>query len=89
MLTSIIAFLSQSWFGQIIGLVITWWANRKAAQDAANSAEGAAETAHQNDGAQSVNDRTSSDAQNQALDDLEKQLDTTPPVVIEKPTGGK
>lgn len=82
MLATIIAWLSQSWFGQIVGLVISWFAARKAAQDNADSAQQSAENEHQNDGAQSVADKTSADAQNAALDKLEQQLDNPTPVVV-------
>lgn len=70
-----------------INLVVGWFQARAAAQTAADSAETTAMTQHQNDGAQSVSDKDSSDAQNAALDQLEKQIDNPIPIVITKPGG--
>lgn len=96
MLASIIAWLSQSWFGSIVGFVVSWVQQRIASQNAANSAEQAAEGQHQTDGAQSVADQGSSDAQNAALDGLAQQLDnpvqavvTPPPPTPPSSNGGK
>lgn len=67
-----------------INLVVGWFQARSAAQDAANTAETTAMTQHQNDGAQSVSDKDSSDAQNAAIDQLENQIDNPIPIVIIK-----
>jgi hypothetical protein len=67
-----------------INLVIGWFQARSKAQDDANSAEEKAIVNHQNDGAQSVEDKNSADAQNQSLDDLKKQLDNPIPIIVEK-----
>lgn len=88
-LTAIMAFLSQSWIGQLVNIGINWWNARKAAQDGADSAQQTAETQHQADGAQSVADKTSADAQNEALDKLEQQIDNPTPVVVTPPTQEK
>lgn len=67
-----------------INLVIGWFQKRAADQTAANNAESQAETQHQNDGAQSVDDKTSIDAQQAALDKLKEQIDNPTPVVVTK-----
>ena len=85
MITAILAFLSQSWFGQIISAALSWYTTWQANRAAAASSEQQAETDHQDDGAQSVADKDSSDAQNAALDNIENQLDNPTPVVDKPP----
>jgi cell division protein FtsX len=85
-LTAIIGWVSQSWFGQVVSAALSWWNARVVAQNQANTAEQNAETQHQTDGAQSVADRDSADQQNSALDDLQKQMENPIPVVVIKPT---
>lgn len=69
-----------------INLILGYFQAKKQAEDAANSAEIKAESEHQNDGAQSVIDQESSDAQNAALDKIKDQLsDPIPVVVITQP----
>jgi hypothetical protein len=84
MIATIIAWLSQSWFGQIVGLAISWYTNWQAQKTAAANAETSAELAHQDDGAQSVDDRNSTDSQNSALDQIEKQIDNPTPIIVVK-----
>lgn len=67
-----------------INLIVGYFQARAAAQTAADSAETTAMTQHQNDGAQSVEDKDSSDAQNAALDQLANQIDNPIPIVIIK-----
>jgi hypothetical protein len=69
------------WINSIVG----YFQAQAAEQTAANTAEGTAETAHQNDGSQSVVDQTSTDAQNSALDGIANQIDNPTPVVVVKP----
>lgn len=57
--------------------IINWWNNRKQAQTDQNTAVSNAQTAHQSDGAQSVADQLSSDAQNAAIQAQIKKLDQT------------
>lgn len=85
MLASIIGWLSQSWFGALINAGLQWWTRRKEAQTSAENAENSAIDSHQSDGAQSVADKTSADAQNAALDKLQQELDNPTPVVVVKP----
>lgn len=81
MLTAFIGWLSSS-FGSLMSLVIGWFTTQQQNQANANTAEQSAETSHQNDGSQSVEDKTSADAQNAALDKLEQQLDNPTPVTV-------
>lgn len=85
MFTSIIAWLSQGWFGQVIGFALNWWTTRQQNIQNALSAETQAEVDHQNDGAQSVADRESSALQNAALDKIQNELEHPTPVQITKP----
>lgn len=71
-----------------INLIIGWFQANEAAQNAANSAEASAEIHHQNDGAQSVADKDSSDAQNSALDAAAQAMDNPTPIIVQPP-GGK
>jgi uncharacterized protein YaiL (DUF2058 family) len=66
------------WIGQLVTAVINWWTQRSADQTAADQAEASAIAAHQNDGAQSVADKVSSDSQNAALDALDRAHDNPP-----------
>lgn len=69
--------------------IVSWWQGLQAAQTAATGAESTAEQAHQSDGAQSVSDKTSIDAQDAALNTIQQQLENpTPVVVTPPPTGG-
>jgi hypothetical protein len=86
MLTTILAFLSNSWVGQIISTALSWYTTWQANQAAAASAEQQAESSNANDGAQSVLDQESDDAQNAALDNVENQIDNPTPIVV-KPGG--
>lgn len=70
-----------------INLVIGWFQKRAADQTAADGLEQTAETQHQNDGAQSVEDKISADAQNEALDQLEQGLKDPTPIVVTLPVG--
>lgn len=81
-LTAILGWVSQSWFGQLVSAGLQWFQTKQQEQSAANTAEQSAESQHQSDGAQSVADQVSSDAQNAALDNIEKQLDNPTPVVV-------
>jgi hypothetical protein len=65
--------------------IINWWSGVEQAQAGANSAESAAEAAHQNDGAQSVADAVSGASQNASLDAIANQLDNPPPATIVVP----
>ena len=56
-------------------LVIGYFQNKSAEQTAADTAEATAETQHNSDGAQSVADKASDDAQNAALDQADKVHD--------------
>ena len=69
------------WINAILG----WFQAKAAAQNAADGSEQKAEGDHQNDGAQSVVDKDSTDAQNAGLDNAEKQLENPIPVVVVKP----
>lgn len=82
MLTTIITWLSQSWFGSIVSLALQWFATAEANQSAADSAESTAEQQHNSDGAQSVADQQSDDAQNAALSGLAASLDNPVPVTV-------
>lgn len=84
MFSAILAFLSQSWFGQLVGLAINWWTARQQAQTDQNSAVSTGEAQHENDGAQSAADQDSSDAQNAALDQLAKQMDNPTKIVVQE-----
>lgn len=67
-----------------INMIINFFSGRaKATSGAAQSMEDA-KVQHQNDGAQSVASRTSVDAQMDALDQLEDQLDNPTPIVVVK-----
>lgn len=86
-MAGIIAWLSESWFGQIVSFFLSWWSNKQAAQNAANQAEQNAEQQHSADGAQSVLDQQSDDAQNAALDGLANQLDNPIQGTVTQPPG--
>lgn len=79
MITAILGWLSQGWFGQVVGLVVNWYAARKAAQDAQLAAMQTQEQEHMNDGAQSVSDQDSANTQNDALNKIENGLNAPPP----------
>lgn len=68
-----------------INLIVGWFQAKEAAQTAANTSESNAEADHQNDGLQSVSDKTSSDAQNAALDAVQAGLENPTPVVVTTP----
>jgi hypothetical protein len=75
-----------------INLIIGWVQAKVKAQADQNTAVSTAEQDHEQDGAQSVADQNSSDAQNAALDQKLKQIDNPTPVVVIKPippTGGQ
>lgn len=72
-LTGLLPFLS---------IIANWWQGKAQAETDATNAEGTAETQHQNDGAQSVDDKDSADAQNTALDDLKEGLSNPTPVIV-------
>lgn len=67
-----------------INLIVGWFQARAKAQDDQNVAVDKAVTQHQADGAQSVADRDSSDAQNDALTKQEQIRDNPTPVVVVK-----
>lgn len=71
-----------------INLLIGWFQQKAADQKAANDAETSAEQQHQADGAQSVGDKQSDDAQNAALDEIQQQLENPTPVVVTQPPPG-
>jgi hypothetical protein len=77
LLSSLVALV-----GPWINMVIGWFQAKKAAQAGADTAETAAEAQHLNDGAQSVADRDSADAQNTALDQLAQQIDNPVSAVV-------
>lgn len=72
-----------------INLIIGYFQQKAADQKAANDAETVAEQQHQADGAQSVSDKESDDAQNAALDQIQQQLENPIPVVVTQPQGDK
>ncbi len=67
-----------------INLIVGFFQNRAAAQNSANTAENTAMSEHQSDGAQSVADKISGDAQLAALKKLADQMDNPTPVVVIK-----
>lgn len=81
-LVALFNWLSGQWFGQAVTAAIGWFQKRQQQQADANQAEQQAEQQHQTDGAQSVADQTSSDAQNAALDQLERQLDNPVEITV-------
>jgi hypothetical protein len=71
-----------------INMLVSWFQAQKQLQTDQNTAVSTAIQQHEQDGAQSVADQNSSDAQNAALDKKEQQIDNpTPVVVVNK--GGK
>lgn len=70
-----------------INLLIGYFQAQAAAQTAATNAEGTAETQHETDGAQSVADQQSTDAQNTGLDAIQQGLENPTPVVVTLPKG--
>lgn len=87
MFASILAWLTQSWFGQVVSFALSWWNSHEQAITDQSNAVNTALGQHDQDGATSVADTVSSDAQNAALDAAEKQLDNPTPVVVT--TGSK
>lgn len=86
-MTAIIAFIGAIFptLAGWINLAISFFQKKAADQAAANSAEQNAEAVHQSDGAQSVDDKESADAQNEALDEIKNQLSNPTPVVVHPP----
>lgn len=82
-----LAFLAAAFptLASWINLIIGWFTARAQAQSEANQAEANAEADHQNDGAQSVADQVSSDAQNAALDQIAHDIDHPPVATVEEP----
>lgn len=62
-----------------VNVIFDWFKARAKAQDDQNKAVSQSQDYHQNDGAQSVTDKQSADAQNAALDQMKKDLDTPKP----------
>lgn len=58
-----------------VNLVIGWFQTQSQEQAAAAAAEAKAESEHQDDGSISVAEKTSADAQNAGLDQLDNQHD--------------
>lgn len=67
------------WINMLIGV----FQKRAADQSAAGAAEQSAESDHQNDGAQSVANKASADAQNLALDQIKQSLENPIPITVQ------
>jgi hypothetical protein len=67
-----------------INMLLGWFQAREKAQEDQNNAVDSAVKQHDQDGAQSVADRNSSDAQNDALTKQEQIRDNPTPVVVVK-----
>lgn len=71
-----------------VNQVVAYFAARAKAQSDASAAADQEIAAHAHDGAQSVADRVSATAQNQALGEIAQQIDNPVTVTVTPPTEG-
>lgn len=85
MLSAILGIFTQSWFGQIVSQLLSWWNARQATKAQASADMQQDVAAHQTDGQKSVTLADSANAQNQELAIEDAQSDSQ---VIQPTTKG-